>query len=200
MSMDFDELKEDLSIIAKDMFNAAVEELNDVSPYFDTKDLVYLGKKLLRNTNNLSKMLDQVESLNDLAADLKPLSKQIFDEILDNLNKMDNKGYFIFAKEAFAILDTIITSFSVEDVRLLKENIVKILLTVKSMTQPDVLGSVNNALDFFKQMDIEIDKEITIGRLLKQMRDPEVKRGLYFMLEFVKNISTPKNNQIISNN
>ncbi|TFG94928.1 MAG: hypothetical protein E4H13_14130, partial [Calditrichales bacterium] len=38
------ELKEDLSLIAKDVFSAAVEELEDVSPYFDTDDLILLVK------------------------------------------------------------------------------------------------------------------------------------------------------------
>ena len=70
---EFEELKDDMSIIGKDMFNAAVDELEDVAPYFDTKDLIYLVKKLLRNTRNLNTMLTQMEGAADLFTDLKLL-------------------------------------------------------------------------------------------------------------------------------
>ncbi len=189
---EFDELKDDLAIIGKDIFNTAVHELEDVAPYFDTDDLIHLVKKLLRNTRNLTRMLDQLESLQDLYTDVQPLGKEIFGELLENLSEMDSKGYFEFLKESMQIVDTIVTSFTLEDVRLLRENITSILLTVKSMTQPEMLSSMNNALDFFKKMDIEVDKDVSLFSIIKQMRDPEVKRGMLFMLEFVKNMAEPK--------
>ncbi|HHJ53484.1 MAG TPA: hypothetical protein ENJ89_09845, partial [Caldithrix abyssi] len=46
-NQEIQELKNDLAVIGKDMFDAAVEELEDVAPYFDTKDLIHLVKKLL---------------------------------------------------------------------------------------------------------------------------------------------------------
>ncbi len=183
------ELKDDLAIIGKDMFNAAVEELQDVAPYFDTEDIIHLVKRLLRNVRNLNKMMEHLESAQDLFSDLQPLGKQVFQEIMETLNELDNKGYFEFFGEAAKIVDTIVTSFSVEDVRLLRENITTILLTVKSMTQPEMLSSVNNALSFFGKMDIEIDRDISMMDLFRRMRDPEVKKGMAFMLEFVKSMA-----------
>ena len=194
---EFDELKADMAIIGKDIFNSAVEELEDVAPYFDTKDLVYLMKKILRNTRNLNTMLTQMEGAADLFTDLKPLGKQMFDELMENLNEMDRKGYFEFFSEAVKIIDTVITSFNVDDVKLLKENIVSILMTVKSMTQPEMLSSANNALGFFQKMDIDVQKDISYFKLIKQLKDPEVKRGLSFMLEFVKNMAGSENTKEI---
>ncbi|MCK5032179.1 MAG: DUF1641 domain-containing protein [Calditrichia bacterium] len=191
---EFEELKDDMSIIGKDMFNAAVEELEDVAPYFDTKDLIYLVKKLLRNTRNLNTMLTQMEGAADLFTDLKPLGKQMFDELMDSLNEMDRKGYFEFFSEAIKIVDTVVTSFSVDDVKLLKDDIVSILMTIKNITQPEMLSSVNNALGFFQKMDIDVQEDISYFALLKQLKDPEVKRGLSFMLEFVKNMAGSTNN------
>lgn len=191
------ELKDDLALIAKDMFDAAVEELEEVSPYFDSSDLIHLGKKLLRNTRNLNKMLTQVEGASDLFQDLRPIGKEIFDELLHTLNELDRKGYFEFFGEALKIIDTIVTTFSVEDVRLLRENIASILLTVKNMTQPEMLGSMNNALDFFKNMDIDTQKDVSLLSLLKQLKDPEVKKGIAFSLEFIKNMArSSRKNQI----
>jgi len=185
------ELKNDLTLIGKDMFNAAVEELDDVAPYFDTKDLVHLLKKLLRNTRNLTRLLGQLESAEDLFKDLQPLSKKIFDEILATLNELDQKGYFEFFRESFQILDTIVTSFSVDDVKLLRQNIVSILLTVKGMTQPEMLQTIDNALGFFRKMDIAVEKDVSYLQILKEMRNPEVKKGIIFMLEFLKNMAKP---------
>jgi len=191
---EFEELKDDMSIIGKDMFDAAVQELEDVAPYFDTKDLIYLVKKLLRNTRNLNTMLTQMEGAADLFTDLKPLGKQMFDELMDNLNEMDRKGYFEFFSEAVSIVDTVVTSFKVDDVKLLKDNIVSILMTIKSITQPEMLSSVNNAMGFFQKMDIDVQEDISYFKLIKQLKDPEVKRGLSFMLEFVKNMAGSTNN------
>ena len=185
------ELKDDLTIIGKDMFNAAVEELDDVAPYFETKDLVHLLKKLLRNTKNLTRILGQLESAEDLFKDLQPLGKEIFDEVLDTLNKLDQKGYFEFFRESFQIIDTIVTSFSIDDVKLLQENVVSILLTVKGMTQPEMLQTIDNALGFFRKMDIVVEKDVSYFQIMKEMRNPEVKKGIIFMLEFLKNMAKP---------
>ena len=185
------ELKDDMALIGKDMFNAMVEELEDVAPYFDTDDLVFLVKKLLRNTRNINAMLTQLESAHDLFKDIKPIGKQAFDEILETLNEMDRKGYFEFFAESAKIVDTVVTSFSIEDVKLLRENVTSILMTVKNMTQPEMLSSMNNALGFFQKMDIEIVGDVSVWYLIKQLKSPDVKRGMLFMVEFLKNMAGP---------
>jgi uncharacterized protein YjgD (DUF1641 family) len=193
------ELKNDLSMIAKDVFDAAVDELEEVAPYFDTADLVDLLKKLLRNTKNLNRVLTQLESAEDLFKDLQPLGKQMFDQLLNTLHEFDRKGYFEFFGESVKIVDTIVTSFSVEDVRLLRENVASILLTVKNMTQPEMLSTIDNALGFFRKMDITIEKDISYFQIMKELRNPEVKQGLIFMLEFIKNMAKPNQNVLTDN-
>jgi len=190
------ELKNDLTVIGKDMFNAAVEELEDIAPYFEMRDLIHLLKKLLRNTRNINELMEHFESIRDLFHDAKPLGKQVFDELLDTLNKLDQKGYFEFFSEGAKIIDTIVTSFTVDDLRLLRENITTILLTVKSMTQPEMLSSVNNAMGFFQKMDIEIHDDISLWKLFRKANTPEVKKGMAFMLEFVKNMAENGNKSL----
>ncbi|RMF63844.1 MAG: DUF1641 domain-containing protein [Calditrichaeota bacterium] len=185
------ELKHDLIHIGKDVFQAAVTELEEVAPYFDTQDLLHLLKKLLRNTRNLMQLIDQMESLADLFRDAKPLSKAAFSELLHTLDRLDRKGYFEFLKEVTKIVDTIVTSFSVEDVRLLRENITSILLTVKNMTQPEMLSTMDNALGFYRKMDIVVDQNVSYREIIRELRKPEVKRGIVFLLEFVKSMANP---------
>jgi len=192
------ELKEDLTRIGKDLFQAATEELDEVAHHFDTSDLLYLLKKLMRNTRNLAKMMDQMESAVDFFQDATPLGKQVVGQLMDTLAELEKKGYFDFAREIFQIIDTVVTSFTLDDVRLLRENITSILLTVKNLTQPEMLSTVNNALGFYRKMDIEIEKEISYWEIIKQLRDPEMKRGIAFMIQFVKNMANPNTKMVKS--
>lgn len=194
------ELKQDLTIIGKDIFQAAVQELDEVAHHFDTSDLLYLLKKLLRNTRNLTKLMDQMESAADFVQDAAPLGKQVLNHLLDTLSELERKGYFDFARELFHILDTIVTSFTVDDVKLLRENITTILLTVKNLTQPEMLSSVNNALHFFQKMDVEIEKDISYWQILKAMRDPEMKRGIAFLIQFTKNMVQSNGESLTASN
>lgn len=185
---ELDELKEDLTRIGKDVFQSAVVELDEVAHHFDTADLLYLVKRLLRNTRNLANLLEQVESVSDFMKDAAPLSKQVVAQIMETLAEMEAKGYFDFAREAVKIADTIVSNFSAEDVRLLRENITPILLTVKNLTQPQMLATVDNALGFFQKMDVHVGKDVSYWQIMKEMRDPEMRRGIAFMIRFLKNM------------
>ena len=59
----------------------------------------------------------------------------------------------------------------------LGENVVLILNTVKDMTQPEILNFVRNTL-FVAEKEIEKPVDISYMGLMRQMRDPEVRRGL----------------------
>ncbi len=146
------DLKDDLIHIGRDVFQTAVSELEEVAPHFDTDDLLNLIKKLLRNTRNLNRMMGQFESTADFFKDAKEPLKSAFTQLLETMDSMDRKGYFEFMKEAGKIIDEIITTFSVEDVRLLRENITHILTTIKNLTQPQMLTTMNNAVGFYQKM------------------------------------------------
>lgn len=190
------ELKDDLTLISKDAMQVVTQELNEVAHHFDSADLLVLLKKLLRNTRNLNKMMDQVESAADLVQDVTPLGKQIVAQLMDTLSEMEAKGYFEFAREFVQIIDTLVTSFSTEDVRLLRENIISIMLTVKNLTQPEVLDTFNNALGFFRKMDVMVEEKAGYWQMMKEIRDPEFKRGVVFMIKFMKNLVEKNGNQL----
>lgn len=191
------ELKDDLNRIATDMFQSTVVELDEVSASFDIADLLYLLKRLLRNVKNMSKMLEQVESLNDLSRDLVPIGNQAYLNVLAKLDELDRKGYFEFFAESLKIIDNVVTSFTPEDVRLLSENIVQILNTVKNLTQPDVLVALNNAVSVYKSLEIDIQKEVSYWDLWRESRKPEMRRGVAFAIQFLKNLvaANSKNSQ-----
>ncbi len=185
------EFKEDFTLIARDVFQAASEELDEVAQHFETADLLHLLKKLLRNTRNLNRLIDQLDSAQDLLRDAAPLGKIVFDELLHTLDKFDRRGYFEFLRELSKLADEIVTAFSPEDVRMLRENIVSILLTVKTMTRPEILGMVNNAISFFEKMEVEPDAKVSYIDIFKSLKDPQTRRGIAFMLHFVRNMASP---------
>ncbi len=183
------ELKDDLSRISSEFFQSAVTELDEVAHHFDSQDLLHLLKKLLRNTRNISKMVDQIENVSDFITDAGPIGRQAFLEVLATLDEFDRKGYFEFLKESMSIVDNIVEAFSAEDVKLLGDNIVTIMQTVKNLTQPDMLLAVNNALSVYKNLDIHLEEKVSYWDLFRQAKTPEMRRGLAFSIQFLKNLA-----------
>ena len=172
-----DELMRDLTPIANEVFRLSVEQLEEVQEYVDLNYLVYLIKRLLRNGRNLERMLYQLESIMDLAETVGPLAEDGFLKVLNTMAELEQKGYFDFARESMLIMDNIVTSFSKEDVRHLGDNIELILNTVKDMTQPEIMNFVRSTL-LLAEKEIEQPVDISYTGLLRQMRDPSVRRGL----------------------
>lgn len=181
------ELLEDVRPVTDQAFEMAVRQLGEVEQYVGLEDLGHLTKRLLRNTKNLEMMLDQMESIMELIRDAAPIGRNAFISLMEQLEEFDRKGYFEFAKEAFGIFDEIVDSFTKEDVRALGENIELILQTVREMTQPEVMGMVRRTA--FTVRDQELPSDITLRSLVKQMRDPAVKRGLAKALMTLRSLS-----------
>ena len=75
----------------------------------------------------------------------------------------------------------------------LSDNIVTILDTVKSMTQPDVLAIANNALGVFQASNTKPQKPLGLFGLLRRMRDPEIQAGMDMLLELVRQVARSQN-------
>ena len=171
------ELVRDLTPIANEAFRLSVEQLDEIQEYIELSDLLRLVKRVVRNGRNFEKMLNQLESLMDLVETVGPLADEAFGKAVEELTKLERKGYFGFARGGMQIMDNVVTSFSEEDVNRLGDNVVLILNTVKEMTQPEIMNFVRNTL---LVAESEIDKPVDISYLglMRMMRDPEVRRGL----------------------
>ena len=186
---EMEELKDDLMRVGKDMYQSAVLELEEVHDHIGTGDMLYLGKKLLRNVNNMTRTFEQLENAKDFVQDFGPISRELFRDAMDRLHEFDRKGYFHFLKELSRVADTVVESFTVEDVRHLAENVVTILNTVKNLTQPDMLRALNNAVAVYKNLELDVQKDVSLFALLRELNSPEAKRGLAFAVGFLKNIA-----------
>jgi uncharacterized protein YjgD (DUF1641 family) len=59
------------------------------------------------------------------------------------------------------------------------------------MTQPDVLHAVNNALNVYKKLDMEVEEDVSLLALLKEMNTPGARKGMAFAIRFLKSIASP---------
>jgi uncharacterized protein YjgD (DUF1641 family) len=181
------ELMHDMMPVVNDVFQLSVQQLEEVQEYVDLSGLLRLLKRLLRNGRNIEQMLDQLESVSDLAGAAMPLSTDAFARAVDMMAEMERKGYFAFARGGLRIVDNVVTSFTEEDVKQLGDNIVLILRTVKEMTQPEVMNFLRSTVTLAEH-EAEAPVDVSYRALLTQMRDPNVRRGLALSMRMLSGI------------
>lgn len=184
-----DELKADMVPIVNHMIKLSIDELAEIGNEFQFEDLLYLVKHLLRDTQLLVSTLDQLEALHDFADEAQILGKQMFNQVVDQLETMEQAGYFEFARGGMYVMERVVSEFGEEDVRALGDNIVLILNTIKDMTQPEIMHFIRNTL-LLAEKEIEKPVDISYRSLLTQMRDPEVRHGLALTMRVLKAVGS----------
>ena len=192
-----DDLVADVNIIAKDAFRTTVEELETQGVELNWEDLKYLAFKFLKNIDKFTWVMDTFESAYDLMQDVGPIVTEVIIDTIRKMDEMEKKGYFEFFNELTRAMDTVVSHYSGEDVKLLADNIVTIMDTLKNLTQPEMLLAMNNAVNVFQKLEMENIPEYSLFKAMKEMRTPEMKKGIGFMISFLKNLS---NDNIVSLN
>lgn len=184
-----EDLTSDISIIGTDMFKSTVAELDNAGIEVDGEALKQLAFKLIRNVDTLNETFEMLESAHDLIKDISPILHQVGLDSIKKFNEFEQKGYIDFFKEAIKIFENIMDHFKPEDVKELADSAVIILETIKNLTQPEMLKAVNSGLVVYKSIDIRNIPEYSLFKALKAMNSKEMKRGIGFMITFLKNIS-----------
>lgn len=127
----------------------------------------------------------QLESFEDLGEDFVPIAHEGMLIAYRKLHELEQAGVIDFLKESAGVFHTISTSFTQEDVKALGDNVVHILHTVRSLTQPEVLELADKAAGALKEAPAE-----PLGRigLLRSFRDPEVRKGLTMFLTVLREL------------
>ena len=143
-------------------------------------------QKLDRATEILLELKRDKEMVMELGQDLMPMANRIIHLTSDRLQEFERDGTLDFIREGVQVLRRVSTAFTPEDVRLLGENIVHILMTVRNLTQPEVLDLADRATTALKDKTGPAPVG-TLG-LLRAMRDPEVKKGTGVLLELLRSL------------
>ncbi len=184
-----EDLVSDLSIVGKDAYNATVVELDKRQVELDPSELTGLAVSFLRNIGNIKTVMDTLEMAVDLGKEVGPIANEVILDFTAQMNEFEQKGYFDFIREIGPIMDNIVKGFSPQDLKDLSNNIVSILSIIKEMTQPEVLGTMQNAMKAFNSMETESVPSYSIWKLMKELNSPEMKKALGYGITFMKNIS-----------
>jgi uncharacterized protein YjgD (DUF1641 family) len=188
-----DDLIADASIIGKDAYDSTVKALDEHEVVLDPDQLRELGVRMAQNVGNFNTLLDTMGSAMDLMKDVGPIANEVIIDATKKLHEFEQKGYFEFIKEFGAVMDNIVTHYGVNDVRMLADNVVTILDTIKNFTQPEMLKSIDNAVKVFSNMETQDVPEYSIFKFLREINTPEMKKAWGFLITFMKNMS--KNNE-----
>jgi len=184
-----DDLVADASIIGKDVYDSTVKALDDHEVVLDPDQLRELGIRVAQNVGNFNTMLDTLGSAMDLMKDVGPIANEVIIDTTKKLHEFEQKGYFEFLMEFGQVIDNVVTYYSKEDVRMLADNVVTIMDTVKNLTQPDMLQSIDNAVKVFSNMETENVPEYSIFRVMREINKPEMKKAWGFLFTFLKNMT-----------
>lgn len=185
---ELNELKGDLLPIANHMIKLSIDELAEIGTEFQVEDLLFLLKRLLRDTHLLVGLLDRLESMMELADETSRIGQQVFDQAVFSLDRLEREGYFAFAQGGWRIIERIVNEFDEEDIDALGENIVTILTTVRNLTQPEIMNLTNNALNAIQDEPMT-DGNVSMWALLRDLNDPKVRKGMARLMNMLKVIA-----------
>jgi uncharacterized protein YjgD (DUF1641 family) len=189
----WDELRHDFMPLAGEALYNVNRELEEVQEFVRPDDLLRLLKRLVRNTRNVENALERFESAIEFLDDVSGLSDQAFIKLLRLLEEYEERGYFRFAKAGLGVVDRVVTNFTEEDVEALGDNVVLILETVKEMTQPEIMAVLYRMIEAVQRQqdafEAEPEQAPSMWALARQLRDPEVRRGMARALNTLKAVS-----------
>lgn len=182
----FEELVTDSAPVVRAAYEQAALALQERD--IDLSAVTDLLLRLAESAPDLGRALESVESLSALADDAGKLTSQAFELMIKGLAELDRRGYFTFAKGGLDVIDEIVTSFDEDDIKALGDNVVLIFETIKEMTQPEVMQMLQRSFSMMR--DAKEPEKLSMFRLLRELRDPEVKLGLHRMLTLLRGLAT----------
>ncbi|GAB4529411.1 MAG: hypothetical protein Fur0018_16010 [Anaerolineales bacterium] len=189
---ELEELKHDLIPIGNQMVKLTIDELAEIGSEFKSEDLLFLLKRVLRDTHLLVEALDQLEGIMGLSQEANRLMRPMFNTAVEELDRLERAGYFNFAREGWGIIERIVTEFSEEDVRALADNVVFILNTVRNMTQPDIMALANQSVNAIREDTA--DEKTSLFAILRELRNPKVRKGMGRLLNLLKTLGEQPGN------
>ena len=147
------DLTNDFAIIGKDFYDTSVEELDKRNVELDPAEITDLLITFLRNIKNIREMLNMVEMGFDLLKELGPILNETLIDFIKKFGELERDGYFEFVKNLYPIIDNIVKGLTKEDLKGLADNIMLIIYTVKDITQPNMLKSIDNAVRIYSSIE-----------------------------------------------
>jgi hypothetical protein len=154
---EFDELKADLIPIGNQLIHLTINELEEIGTDFELEDLLFLLKRVLRNTHLILSMMDKFESLMGIADEVELLGKQVFSSAVEALDQLEQTGLFTQAGDLFNTLA--------------KEN---------------TLSDLNKMLKAFHLDESEEASAPSLSTLVREANRPETRRAFFRLVKVLQ--------------
>lgn len=189
----FAELRDDLIRVSRDAMVSASTQLDAMAATTDFAAVAQLLGRLVEVAPRLERTLVVLDQVGEFIDDAAPLGTDVMTMLSDRLAVADRKGYFAFARAGTDIFDRVVANFDEADLALLGDNIVVILEAVREITQPELLGFLTRMVDAVRveqrAVELEAVEPPSLLALARQVRDPDVRRGLARALNTLRAVS-----------
>jgi len=161
------------------------------SPVSDDDRLAAIEERLDALLAHAERRDAELEPLRDLAAEVGVLSGPAMKSLTSHVAAWDERGYLSFARSSGHIVERIVTSFDEQAVEALGDNIVLMLETLRDLTQPEILRLLRQTASSVGNLEpAPVGSPPSTFALLRQLRDPEIRRGLARMLELLRSVGS----------
>lgn len=179
------ELREDLQPVINEAFRALIVELDELDGHFRTEDALFLVKKLLRNTRNLTAMLEHLEQLNDFVVDATPLLTEAMAATITELGEMERKGLFRTVKAWRTAVERFSGRYSTDQIVAMGDQMSILAGLFERLAQPRVVAMAGAAVDALAS-ESPPREGVTMFGLWRRMRDPATLRGMALLLDLCR--------------
>jgi len=167
---EFADLKADLIPIGNQLVNLTIQEMEEISADFELEDLLYLLKRVLRNTNLILEMMDRFEALMGIADEVELLGKGVFSAIVEELDRLERNGTFTQGGELLSAmsdgetlgdLNRALKAFKAEP----KGSPPSLFSLLREINQPDARRGLSRLLNMLKALGThQGDNSITVSQ------------------------------------
>lgn len=177
------ELARDLGPVASDAMESLASNLEQAQ--VRGEDLRRLTMTFASAVPTLERLLAQLGPLSELGQAASEITGPAMQLLTSRLDEAERNGWFGFARGARGVAERVVGSFGEQDVEALGDNIVLILETVRDMTQPEVMGMLRRTMRTVQHSEVSADPPSML-ELLRDMRDPDVRRGFGRLIAAVR--------------
>ncbi len=152
-----------------------------------------LTERITVLTDDAEHRARQRAMFDEFTADVSRISGDALDLVTERLAEAERKGYFTVAKAGARVADRVVTSLDEDDLDQLGDNVVAILDTVREITQPELLTLLGRMVGAVRAEQERVDNEHGdapgFWALAKELRDPDVRRGMARALHTLRTVS-----------
>ncbi len=161
-----DDLIEDVTRVGTEIFKTSVKELDERGIEIDPDEAKNLIFTLLSNIKTFNMLLSTLQNVTDFVKDAAPIAREMIIDVTHELHRLHENG-------------------TIDAVKSIARNV----------TNPKLLQSIARITQVLNEtgIDEKLDNK-SLFKLYKELKSPEVRKGLSYTLRVVKAISSNNNN------